>query len=195
MLGLPRSITPLPMLLLAVATFTAAGRPISFEARQPAGSLAVPPRSRQAPPLISTLVVLATGIDARQRRTQHFDPYGEAYRTFEATLRRPELDCPPPTTAIGLPASPASPVVVAPPFDHTHGPLVLCGASGVAWLPYSYAGVFDDPGAVASYFGDTTGQALASSVTQLRSILLAKWNWTRRRPKGSRFVGWSFPLA
>jgi pimeloyl-ACP methyl ester carboxylesterase len=41
----------------------------------------------------------------------------------------------------------------------------------VAWLPYSYAGVFDDPGAVASYFGDTTGQALATSVAQLEAVV------------------------
>ena len=167
-----RSPVRLTMLfLLTVATFITTGRPLSVEARPPGASLPAPPHSPQAPPLISTLVVLATGIDARQRRTQHFDPYGEAYRTFEATLRRPELDCPAPRTAAALPASPTSPIAVAPPFDHTHGPLVLCGVSGVAWLPYSYAGVFDDAGAVASYFGDTTGQALASSVTQLEAVV------------------------
>ncbi|MGD9892962.1 MAG: hypothetical protein AB7R89_07895 [Dehalococcoidia bacterium] len=169
----PHSLARLPMLfLLLVAAAITTARPIAVEARSPSRSQAIPPPSPQAPPLITTLVVLATGIDARQSRTQHADPYRETYRTFEATLHQPELDCPAPTSgAATLPDSPAGPIAVTPPFDHTHGPLVLCGTPGVAWLPYSYAGVFDGPGAVASYFGDTTGQALATSVAQLEAVV------------------------
>ncbi len=121
--------------------------------------------------VIDKLVVFAPGIDLKQDAQKHFNPYTRAYNSFATIMAG--LNCPQPTTTDEtLPLSPVGAIAVQPPFpNQVAGPLVLCGSSGVAWLPYSYSGTDTTAKAVLSYFGDTTGQDLSKSASAMDAIV------------------------
>jgi pimeloyl-ACP methyl ester carboxylesterase len=125
----------------------------------PAGVSPAP--AAAAEPAFTKVVILAAGIDPFQTNPAScppvnpsagcYDPYARAGALFQPILAL--LGCP--TTQQGGAA------------------LVPCGTSGVAWIPYSYAGLTGTaPNQVpAPYTGLQTGQALMTSAARMQALV------------------------
>ncbi|MGH2588521.1 MAG: hypothetical protein ACRDJE_26665, partial [Dehalococcoidia bacterium] len=166
-------MAPLPRRLLFAAlctmlAATAAALPsVPRPGDSPLPALAPPPAAAQGQP-ISRLLIVAAGLDPLQLDPSPcppvsifgcYDAYARAGSTFQPILHL--LGCPQPQTAPS-----------ATPF-------VLCsgGTSGLAWIPFSYAGITG--GVPQPYTGAQTGQPLAQSASLMQNLV----NFVRSQPE------------